>query len=150
MQISFERRFEITQTKTYLALGSAWWSVLKLFHFRAEFVCWQHSPLLVEAYSEPILYSLNHFRGYFGAVFGEFKFLIILWLTPSNFRFSCNDIKLRGLRAGNKYDDGFQMIRVNSTQYLPVYCDMTTSDGAFTLLVTSANNNWTRAQVPRR
>ncbi|XP_073247149.1 uncharacterized protein [Porites lutea] len=71
------------------------------------------------------------------------------WMREGT-RFSCNDIKLRGLRAGNKYDDGFQMIRVNSTQYLPVYCDMTTSDGAFTLLVTSANNNWTRAQVPRR
>lgn len=65
-------------------------------------------------------------------------------------RLSCNDLKLHGLRAGNKYEDGFQMIRVNSSQYLPVYCDMTTSDGAFTLIVTSAHNNWSRAQVPIR
>ncbi|KAL9951073.1 hypothetical protein ACROYT_G043669 [Oculina patagonica] len=66
-------------------------------------------------------------------------------------RLSCNDLKLRGLRAGNKYDeDGFQMIKVSNAQYLPVYCDMTTAKGAFTLIVTSAHNNWTRAQVPRR
>ncbi|KAL9951076.1 hypothetical protein ACROYT_G043672 [Oculina patagonica] len=66
-------------------------------------------------------------------------------------RLSCNDLKLRGLRAGNTYDeDGFQMIKVSDAQYLPVYCDMTTAKGAFTLIVTSAHNNWTRAQVPRR
>ncbi|KAJ7351656.1 metalloendopeptidase [Desmophyllum pertusum] len=66
-------------------------------------------------------------------------------------RLSCNDLKLHGLRAGNKYDeDGFQMMRVSGAQYLPVYCDMTTAKGAFTLIVTSAHNSWTRAQVPRR
>jgi len=65
-------------------------------------------------------------------------------------RLSCNDLKLHGVRAGNKYEDGFQMIRISDSQYLPVYCDMTTSEGAFTLIVTSAQNNWTRAQVPRR
>ena len=66
-------------------------------------------------------------------------------------RLSCNDLKLHGLRAGNKYDeDGFQLMKVSNTQYLPVYCDMTTTKGAFTLIVTSAHNNWTRAQVPRR
>ena len=66
-------------------------------------------------------------------------------------RLSCNDLKLHGLRAGNKYDeDGFQMMKVTAAQYLPIYCDMTTAKGAFTLIVTSAHNNWTRAQVPRR
>jgi len=66
-------------------------------------------------------------------------------------RLSCNDLKLHGLRAGNKYEeDGFQMMKVSDAQYLPVYCDMTTAKGAFTLIVTSAHNNWTRAQVPRR
>lgn len=66
-------------------------------------------------------------------------------------RLSCNDLKLHGLRAGNKYDeDGFQMMKLSDAQYLPVYCDMTTAKGAFTLIVTSAHNNWTRAQVPRR
>ncbi|KAJ7386461.1 metalloendopeptidase [Desmophyllum pertusum] len=72
------------------------------------------------------------------------------WLREGA-RLSCNDLKLHGLRAGNKYDeDGFQMMKVSSAQYLPVYCDMTTAKGAFTLIVTSAHNNWTRAQVPRR
>ena len=42
------------------------------------------------------------------------------------------------------------MMKVSDAQYLPVYCDMTTAKGAFTLIVTSAHNNWTRAQVPRR
>ena len=66
-------------------------------------------------------------------------------------RLSCNDLKLHGLRAGNKYEeDGFQMMKVSNAQFLPVYCDMTTSKGAFTLIVTSAHNNWTRPQVPRR
>lgn len=66
-------------------------------------------------------------------------------------RLSCNDLKLHGLRAGNKYDeDGFQMMKVSDAQYLPIYCDMTTAKGAFTLIVTSAHNNWTRAQVSRR
>lgn len=66
-------------------------------------------------------------------------------------RLSCNDLKLHGLRAGNKYqEDGFQMMKVSDAQYLPIYCDMTTAKGAFTLIVTSAHNNWTRAQVSRR
>ncbi|PFX13518.1 Disintegrin and metalloproteinase domain-containing protein 9 [Stylophora pistillata] len=66
-------------------------------------------------------------------------------------RLSCNDLKLHGVRAGNKYDeDSFQLMKVSDAQYLPVYCDMTTAKGAFTLIVTSAHNNWTREQVPRR
>lgn len=55
------------------------------------------------------------------------------------------------MRAGNKYgEDSFQLMKVSDTQYLPVYCDMTTAKGGFTLIVTSAHNNWTRAQVPHR
>lgn len=66
-------------------------------------------------------------------------------------RLSCNDLKLHGMRAGNKYgEDSFQLMKVSDTQYLPVYCDMTTAKGGFTLIVTSAHNNWTRAQVPHR
>jgi len=75
---------------------------------------------------------------------------VIRYWMREGARLSCNDLKLHGVRAGNKYEDGFQMIRVSGSQYLPVYCDMTTSEGAFTLIVTSAQNNWTRAQVPRR
>lgn len=66
-------------------------------------------------------------------------------------RLSCNDHKIHGVRAGIKYEeDSFQLIKVSDTQYLPVYCDMKTAKGAFTLIVTSAHNNWTREQVPRR
>ncbi|XP_066014989.1 uncharacterized protein [Pocillopora verrucosa] len=65
-------------------------------------------------------------------------------------RLSCNDLKLHGVRAGIKYDDSFQLVKTSDTQYLPVYCDMTTAKGAFTLIVTSAHNSWTRAQVPHR
>ena len=38
----------------------------------------------------------------------------------------------------------------NRAEYLPVYCDMTTEAGAFALLVTSAHNGWTPAQVLSR
>ncbi|RMX44841.1 hypothetical protein pdam_00009262 [Pocillopora damicornis] len=66
-------------------------------------------------------------------------------------RLSCNDHKIHGVRAGIKYEeDSFQLIKVSDTQYLPVYCDMITAKGAFTLIVTSAHNNWTREQVPHR
>ena len=60
-------------------------------------------------------------------------------------------MKLHRARAGNSYQDGFYMIQLaDKAQYLPVYCDMTTEAGAFTLLVTSAHNGWTPAQVLRR
>ncbi|XP_074614387.1 uncharacterized protein LOC141874129 [Acropora palmata] len=77
-----------------------------------------------------------------------FPTVVRYWMREGA-RLSCNDLKVHGLRAGNTYDDGFQMIRING-HYLPVYCDMTTSEGAFTLVVTSAHNNWTRAEVPLR
>lgn len=76
--------------------------------------------------------------------------VVVRYWMREGVRLSCNDLKVHGVRAGNQYEDGFQLIKVNDTQYLPVYCDMTTSEGGFTLLVTSAHNNWTRAQVPSR
>lgn len=39
------------------------------------------------------------------------------------------------------------MIRKNSHEYLPVYCDMTSEQGAYTLLVTSASNGWKKDEV---
>ena len=39
------------------------------------------------------------------------------------------------------------MIRKNSHEYLPVYCDMTSEQGAYTLLVTSASNGWNKNEV---
>ena len=57
---------------------------------------------------------------------------------------------MHGVRVGNTYKDGFYMINTDKAQYLPVYCDMTAADGAFTLLVTSAHNSWTPAQVLSR
>lgn len=43
--------------------------------------------------------------------------------------------------------DGLYMIRKNSHEYLPVYCDMTSEQGAYTLLVTSASNGWNKNEV---
>ena len=40
------------------------------------------------------------------------------------------------VRGGNRHKDGIQFIKVNEAQYLPVYCDMTTSEDGFTLPVT--------------
>ncbi|KAK3726269.1 hypothetical protein QZH41_003046 [Actinostola sp. cb2023] len=72
------------------------------------------------------------------------------WMREGTRR-SCNDIKVHGVRAGQTYKDGYYMIRViNEYQYLPVFCDMTSEPGAFTLIVTSRHNQWTRAQVPAR
>ena len=39
------------------------------------------------------------------------------------------------------------MIKQNDVDYLPVYCDMTSDPGAYTLLVTSVSNNWKAADV---
>lgn len=67
------------------------------------------------------------------------------------FRRSCNDIKVHGVMAGREYTDGYYMINpAKPANYLPVFCDMTSDEGAFTLLVTSANGNWTRNEVPLR
>ncbi|KAJ7312351.1 hypothetical protein OS493_039749 [Desmophyllum pertusum] len=43
--------------------------------------------------------------------------------------------------------DGLYMIRKNDHEYLPVYCDMTSEQGAYTLLVTSASNGWKKNEV---
>jgi len=43
--------------------------------------------------------------------------------------------------------DGLYMIRKNAHEYLPVYCDMTSEQGAYTLLVTSASNGWKKDEV---
>ncbi|XP_032229700.2 uncharacterized protein LOC5505409 [Nematostella vectensis] len=72
------------------------------------------------------------------------------WIREGS-RKSCNEIKLHGVRKGRSYEDGYYMATLlGHAQYLPVYCDMTSEPGAFTLLVTSRHNNWTREQVPAR
>ena len=62
-------------------------------------------------------------------------------------RRSCNEIKSenRGNKAAEK--DGLYFILRNSHEYLPVYCDMTSEQGAYTLLVTSASNGWKKNEV---
>lgn len=62
-------------------------------------------------------------------------------------RRSCNEIKMKNgeSRAGMK--DGIYMIRKTTHDYLPVYCDMTSEVGAYTLLVTSASNGWKKDEV---
>ncbi|PFX30175.1 Retinol dehydrogenase 8 [Stylophora pistillata] len=69
-----------------------------------------------------------------------------LWLREGTWR-SCNEIKSenRGNKAAGK--DGLYFIRKNSHEYLPVYCDMTSEQGAYTLLVTSASNGWKKNEV---
>jgi len=43
------------------------------------------------------------------------------------------------------------MIKLQDNQeYLPVYCDMTSEPGAYTLLVTSAHGNWRVDEVKAR
>ncbi|XP_048584529.1 uncharacterized protein LOC5514577 [Nematostella vectensis] len=72
------------------------------------------------------------------------------WMREGS-RKSCNDIKVHGVRSGNSYKDGYYMATLlGHAQYLPVYCDMTSEPGAYTLLVTSRHNNWRREQVPMR
>lgn len=95
MIISFELRFETTQTNLpCMRVCMVMLPVNNLFHLPAELSAGNilpspPPPLLVEANPEPSLlsftYSLNHLRSYFGSFFGEFKFLTILWLNPSNF-----------------------------------------------------------------
>ncbi|KAK3698442.1 hypothetical protein QZH41_010011 [Actinostola sp. cb2023] len=80
-------------------------------------------------------------RGHWGGV----------WCAPRKYRRSCFDIKVHGVRLSRTYKDDYYMIRLlNDSSYLPVYCDMTSDPGAFTLVVTSRHNNWTHAQVPAR
>lgn len=69
-----------------------------------------------------------------------------LWVREGTWR-SCNEIKSenRGNKAAEK--DGLYFILRNSHEYLPVYCDMTSEQGAYTLLVTSASNGWKKNEV---
>ncbi|KAK3716434.1 hypothetical protein QZH41_016845, partial [Actinostola sp. cb2023] len=72
------------------------------------------------------------------------------WMREGTRR-SCFDIKVHGVRLSRTYKDNYYMIRLlNDSSYLPVFCDMTSDPGAFTLVVTSRHNKWTRAQVPAR
>jgi len=58
---------------------------------------------------------------------------------------------VHGSQHSQTFQDGYYMIRlINDSSYLPVFCDMTSDPGAYTLVVTSRHNNWTRAQVPAR
>ena len=47
-------------------------------------------------------------------------------------------MKSGGIKA--QLEDGIYMIRKNAHEYLPVFCDMTSEPGGYTLLVTSASN----------
>ena len=60
-------------------------------------------------------------------------------------RHSCNDLKIHGYHKGKTdYKDGFYML----SGLQPVYCDMTSDKNeGWTLLVTSASNGWSSAQV---
>lgn len=42
------------------------------------------------------------------------------------------------------------MIKENDVDFLPVFCDMTSEPGAYTLLVTSTSNNWNAKDVKFR
>ena len=65
-------------------------------------------------------------------------------------RRSCNQVKVYGTQLGITYDDGVYMIKKDDVDYLPVFCDMTSDLGAYTLLVTSASNNWNAKDVTFR
>ena len=54
-------------------------------------------------------------------------------------------MKSGGIKA--QLENGIYMIRKNSHEYLPVYCDMTSEPGGYTLLVTSASNGWNKTEV---
>ena len=69
-------------------------------------------------------------------------------MTINSSRVSCNDIKVHGNHKGMKdFKDGLYFIKSSKTNQLPVYCDMTSNSSAWTLLVTSKQNNWTAQQV---
>jgi len=75
--------------------------------------------------------------------------IIRVWVREGTRR-SCNQIKVYGSQLGNTYDDGVYMIKENDVDFLPVFCDMTSDPGAYTLLVTSASNNWNAKDVTFR
>ena len=54
-------------------------------------------------------------------------------------------MKRGGIKA--QLEDGIYMIRKNAHEYLPVYCDMTSESGGYTLLVTSASSGWSKNEV---
>jgi len=72
--------------------------------------------------------------------------VIRLWLREGTWR-SCNEIKIKSRGNRAELRDGIYMIRKNSHEYLPVYCDMTSESGGYTLLVTSASNGWNENEV---
>lgn len=54
-------------------------------------------------------------------------------------------MKRGGIKA--QLEDGIYRIRKNAHEYLPVYCDMTSESGGYTLLVTSASSGWSKNEV---
>ncbi|XP_047135033.1 uncharacterized protein LOC100209306 isoform X2 [Hydra vulgaris] len=91
----------------------------------------------------------------YGVIAGSGKYMtslenpsfVRLWIREGGSRYSCNDLRVRGLVNGQLYKDGFYMLAENQ----PAYCDMTsTLNEAWTLLVTSASGGWTSDQVYSR
>nr|XP_047134262.1 uncharacterized protein LOC100206071 [Hydra vulgaris] len=91
----------------------------------------------------------------YGIIAGSGKYMTALenpsfvriWLREGGSRYSCNDLKVRGVVNGQIYSDGFYMLADNQ----PVYCDMTSTENeAWTLLVTSASGGWTPDQIYSR
>ncbi|XP_032217727.2 uncharacterized protein LOC5517368 isoform X2 [Nematostella vectensis] len=74
--------------------------------------------------------------------------VIRLWIREGTWR-SCNEILLKRHPRLRPQSSVF-MIRRNAYEYLPVYCNMTQSQGGWTLLVTSTKNNWKANQVESR
>ena len=66
---------------------------------------------------------------------------------PIHSKISCNQIKINGERKGIKYTNGFYIAKKSEVDIRTLYCDMTSDDGAWTLLVTSIHGNWTKSQV---
>nr|XP_047135037.1 uncharacterized protein LOC100199215 isoform X2 [Hydra vulgaris] len=91
----------------------------------------------------------------YGVIAGSGKYMtslenpsfVQLWVREGGSRYSCNDLRVRGLVNGQLYKDGLYMLANNQ----PAYCDMTsTLNEAWTLLVTSVSNGWTSDQVYSR
>ena len=50
-------------------------------------------------------------------------------------------------RGTERYDDGVYIIKKDDISVQPVYCDMTSDPGAWTLLITSITGGWGYEQV---